>query len=91
MNVSPKGPIETLAVLGPRRVAYLDFFGSGLAKSALIFAGWGYVLLGVAKATHKFFLLAGTQPSSRRGSTPRGGLNRPGFDGGGDLKDSSDS
>jgi hypothetical protein len=29
VNVSPKGPIGTLAVLGPRRVAYLDFFGSG--------------------------------------------------------------
>ncbi len=29
VNVSPKGPIGTLACLGPRRVAYLDFFGSG--------------------------------------------------------------
>ena len=29
VNVSPKGPIGTFAVLGPRRVAYLDFFGSG--------------------------------------------------------------
>lgn len=29
VNVSPKGPIGTLAVLGPRRIAYLDFFGSG--------------------------------------------------------------
>jgi len=29
VNVSPKGPIGTLAVLGPHRVAYLDFFGSG--------------------------------------------------------------
>ena len=29
VNVSPKGPISTFAVLGPRRVAYLDFFGSG--------------------------------------------------------------
>lgn len=28
VNVSPKGPIGTLRVLGPRRVAYLDYFGS---------------------------------------------------------------
>jgi hypothetical protein len=29
VNVSPKGPIETLRVLGPLEVAYLDFVGSG--------------------------------------------------------------
>jgi hypothetical protein len=29
VNVSPKGPIGTFAVLGPNRVAYLDFYGSG--------------------------------------------------------------
>src|SRR5581483_5311994 len=29
VNVSPKGPIETLRVLGPSSVAYLDFVGSG--------------------------------------------------------------
>jgi hypothetical protein len=29
VNVSPKGPIGTFALLGPRRVAYLDHFGSG--------------------------------------------------------------
>jgi hypothetical protein len=29
VNVSPKGPIGSLAVLGPRRVAYLDVVGSG--------------------------------------------------------------
>ncbi|MGN6867879.1 MAG: pyridoxamine 5'-phosphate oxidase family protein [Solirubrobacteraceae bacterium] len=29
MNVSPKAPIGTLRVLGPARVAYLDFVGSG--------------------------------------------------------------
>src|SRR5687767_4512693 len=29
VNVSPKGPIGTFAILGPRQVAYLDFFGSG--------------------------------------------------------------
>jgi hypothetical protein len=29
VNVSPKGPIGTFAVLGPNEVAYLDFYGSG--------------------------------------------------------------
>jgi hypothetical protein len=29
VNVSPKGPIGTFRVLGPLRVAYLDFSGSG--------------------------------------------------------------
>ena len=29
VNVSPKGPIGTLGVLGPRSVAYLDVVGSG--------------------------------------------------------------
>lgn len=29
VNVSPKGPIGSLVVLGPRRVAYLDAHGSG--------------------------------------------------------------
>lgn len=29
VNCSPKGPIGTFALLGPRRVAYLDFFASG--------------------------------------------------------------
>ena len=29
VNVSPKGPIGTLRVLGPHRVAYLDYSGSG--------------------------------------------------------------
>jgi Pyridoxamine 5'-phosphate oxidase len=29
VNCSPKGPIESLRVLGPRRVAYLDLIGSG--------------------------------------------------------------
>lgn len=29
VNVSPKGPIDALRVLGPRSVAYLDFVGSG--------------------------------------------------------------
>lgn len=29
INVSPKGPIGSLRVLGPRRVAYLDVGGSG--------------------------------------------------------------
>ncbi len=29
VNVSPKGPIQSLRVLGPRQVAYLDLIGSG--------------------------------------------------------------
>jgi hypothetical protein len=29
VNVSPKGPIDTLRILGPRRIAYLDVYGSG--------------------------------------------------------------
>ena len=29
VNVSPKGPIDTLSVLGPTTVAYLDLIGSG--------------------------------------------------------------
>jgi Pyridoxamine 5'-phosphate oxidase len=29
VNVSPKGPIASLALLGPREVAYLDVVGSG--------------------------------------------------------------
>jgi hypothetical protein len=29
VNVSPKGPIEALRVLGPNKVAYLDMVGSG--------------------------------------------------------------
>jgi hypothetical protein len=29
VNVSPKGPIGSLRILGPRRVAYLDVHGSG--------------------------------------------------------------
>jgi hypothetical protein len=29
VNVSPKGPIDSLRVLGPSRVAYLDMVGSG--------------------------------------------------------------
>jgi hypothetical protein len=29
VNVSPKGPIDSLRVLGPRTVAYLDVVGSG--------------------------------------------------------------
>lgn len=29
VNVSPKGPIDSLRVLGPSRVAYLDLVGSG--------------------------------------------------------------
>jgi hypothetical protein len=34
VNVSPKGPIGTLQVLGPREVAYLDLNGSGAETMA---------------------------------------------------------
>jgi hypothetical protein len=34
VNVSPKGPIGTLRVMGPREVAYLDLVGSGAETTA---------------------------------------------------------
>jgi hypothetical protein len=34
VNVSPKGPIDTLSVVGPDRVAYLDRIGSGAETAA---------------------------------------------------------
>ena len=34
VNVSPKGPGATLRVLGPHRVAYLDYTGSGAETTA---------------------------------------------------------
>ena len=34
VNVSPKGPIGSLRVLGPREVAYLDIVGSGVETIA---------------------------------------------------------
>lgn len=34
VNVSPKGPIETLRVLGERELAYLDMVGSGAETAA---------------------------------------------------------
>src|SRR3954466_14785641 len=34
VNVSPKGPIGTLRVMGPREVAYLDLVGSGAETAA---------------------------------------------------------
>jgi Pyridoxamine 5'-phosphate oxidase len=34
VNVSPKGPIETLSIIGPDRVAYLDRIGSGAETAA---------------------------------------------------------
>lgn len=34
LNVSPKGMAGTFAVLDPRRVAYLDYFGSGVETVA---------------------------------------------------------
>jgi hypothetical protein len=36
VNVSPKGPIGTFAVLGDHTVAYLDFYGSGAETIAHI-------------------------------------------------------
>lgn len=34
VNVSPKGPIETLRILGERELAYLDMVGSGAETAA---------------------------------------------------------
>ncbi len=34
VNVSPKGPIESLRILGPRRVGYVDLIGSGAETAA---------------------------------------------------------
>jgi Pyridoxamine 5'-phosphate oxidase len=34
LNVSPKGMAGTFAVLGPRQVGYLDYFGSGIETIA---------------------------------------------------------
>ena len=34
VSVSPKGPIDTLSVVGPDRVAYLDRIGSGAETAA---------------------------------------------------------
>ena len=34
VNISPKGMAGTFAVLGPHRVAYLDYFGSGIETVA---------------------------------------------------------
>ena len=36
VNLSPKGPIGTLRVLGPREIAYLDLIGSGAETIAHI-------------------------------------------------------
>jgi hypothetical protein len=44
-NVSPKGPIGTLAVLGERRVAYLDLVGSGIETVAHLRADGRIVLM----------------------------------------------
>ena len=33
VNVSPKGPIDSLRVLAPTTVAYLDMIGSGARRS----------------------------------------------------------
>src|SRR5437588_1800192 len=34
VNVSPKGPIESLRILGPRQLGYLDLIGSGIETAA---------------------------------------------------------
>jgi hypothetical protein len=34
VNISPKGDARTLAILGPRRIAYVDLFGSGVETVA---------------------------------------------------------
>jgi pyridoxamine 5'-phosphate oxidase-like protein len=34
VNVSPKGPIESLRIFGPRRVGYVDLIGSGAETGA---------------------------------------------------------
>lgn len=34
LNISPKGDIRTFAILDPRRVAYVDLFGSGIETVA---------------------------------------------------------
>jgi len=34
VNISPKGDIRTLAILGPHRIAYVDLFGSGIETVA---------------------------------------------------------
>jgi hypothetical protein len=36
VNVSPKGPVDTLRVLDPQHVAYLDLIGSGAETAAHI-------------------------------------------------------
>ena len=48
VNVSPKGMAGTFAVLGPRRVGYLDFFGSGIETVAHLQENGRIVLMACA-------------------------------------------
>jgi hypothetical protein len=48
VNVSPKGMGGTLAVLGPRRVGYLDYFGSGIETIAHLRENGRIVIMGCA-------------------------------------------
>ena len=45
VNVSPKGPIGTLALLGERTVAYLDLIGSGIETVAHLRANGRIVVM----------------------------------------------
>ena len=62
VNVSPKG-YDTLRVLGPHRVAYLDLTGSGVETIAHLREN-GRITLMVVRVRG--------QPAHRRGSTARG-------------------
>ena len=48
VNVSPKGMAGTFAVLGPHRVAYLDYFGSGAETIAHVRENSRIVVMGCA-------------------------------------------
>lgn len=48
VNVSPKGMTGTFAVLGPHRVGYLDYFGSGIETMAHLRENGRIVLMACA-------------------------------------------
>src|SRR4051794_41594571 len=66
VNLSPKGPIGSFRVLGPRRVAYLDIGGSGAPTIAHLRAKGGLVIM--------FFAVEGAPPG---GPPPRPGAASP--------------
>ncbi len=73
VNVSPKGPIGTLRVLGPHEVAYLDLIGSGAETVAhLRENGRIVVMLCAFEGPPKIVRLHGTARPVLRGA--------PGFD-----------